>query len=88
MTRDEALAIVAKARGAGRIAVLRGAVLRGAYLSRADLIGADLRGADLRGADLRGALFLLDPQLVAARGDAATRLSAYHGRPAHWPKSG
>ena len=39
MTRNEALAIVAKARGAGRIAVLRGA-----YLS-----GADLRGAVLRG---------------------------------------
>ena len=39
MTRNEALAIVAKARGAGRIAVLR---------------GADLRGADLRGAYLRG----------------------------------
>lgn len=76
-------------RGASlRGALLLGADLRGADLRDADVIGADLRGADLRGADLRGALFLLDPQLVAARGDAATRLSAYHGRPAHWPKSG
>jgi len=39
VTRNEALAIVAKARGAGRIAVLSGA----------DLSGADLSGADLSG---------------------------------------
>ena len=49
MTRNEALAIVAKARGAGRIAVLRGADLSGA-----DLSGAVLRGADLSGAYLSG----------------------------------
>ncbi|TYC11260.1 pentapeptide repeat-containing protein [Actinomadura syzygii] len=74
---------------------LRGADLRGAYLiaadlrnadlRRADLIGADLRDADLRGADLTGAIFLTRPQLAAARGDAATRLPAALGRPAHWP---
>lgn len=73
---------------------LRGASLRGALLiaanleaadlRHADLIGADLRDADLRGADLTGALFLTDPQLEAARGDGATRLSPARTRPAHW----
>ncbi|MFJ6215355.1 pentapeptide repeat-containing protein [Streptomyces sp. NPDC092296] len=73
---------------------LRGADLRGAYLiaadlSRADLrtadlIGADLRDADLRGADLTGSLFLTQPQLDSARGDAATRLPPALSRPAHW----
>ncbi|HET7902109.1 MAG TPA: pentapeptide repeat-containing protein [Candidatus Nanopelagicales bacterium] len=73
-------------RGASlRGALLLGADLRGADLREADVIGADLRGADVRGSDLRDALFLLGPQLVAARGDASTRLSAQHDRPAHWP---
>ncbi|NVI90673.1 pentapeptide repeat-containing protein [Actinomadura sp. BRA 177] len=73
---------------------LRGACLRGAYLIAADLrgadlrdadlIGADLRDADLRGADLTGCLFLTQAQLNSARGDAATRLPAAVGRPAHW----
>ncbi|MFB7982566.1 pentapeptide repeat-containing protein [Streptomyces vinaceus] len=73
---------------------LRGANFRGAYLIAADLSGADLRGADLigadfrdadlRGADLRGALFLTQPQLGAARGDAATRIPSTLVRPAHW----
>lgn len=74
---------------------LRGATLRGAYLIGADLtgadlrdtdlLGADLRGADLSGANLEGAIFLLQSQLDAATGDAATRLPAGHTRPGHWP---
>lgn len=72
-------------RGADlRGADLLGADLRGADLRGADLIGADLRGADLAGADLRGALFVLQAQLDAARGDAATRLPAGLTRPGHW----
>ena len=77
-----------------RNADLRGADLRGAYLigadltgadlRTADLIGADLRGADLAGADLTGAIFLTQPQLNAAKGDPATRLSASLTRPSHW----
>jgi hypothetical protein len=67
-----------------RGALLVGADLRGADLRRADLIGADLRGADLRGADLTGALFVTQAQLMAARGDAATRLPAHRTRPSHW----
>ncbi|MEV6399876.1 pentapeptide repeat-containing protein [Streptomyces sp. NPDC051907] len=73
---------------------LRGAHLRGAYLIAADLRGADLRladfiGADLRdanlaGADLTGAFFLTQPQVNAAKGDAATRLPSGLTRPAHW----
>ncbi|MGW4651658.1 pentapeptide repeat-containing protein [Kitasatospora sp. NPDC004289] len=75
-------------------AKLRGANLRGAYLiaadlrkadlREADLIGADLRDANLAGADLTGALFLLQAQLNAARGDAATVLPSGLERPAHW----
>jgi hypothetical protein len=72
-------------RGASlRGAVLVGADLRGADLRGADLIGADLRGADVRGADLRGALFVVQQQLEAARGDASTRLPAALARPSHW----
>ncbi len=77
---------------------LRGADLRGAYLIAADLTGADLRGADLIGADLRdadlsdadltGALFLLQPQVDAARGSAGTRLPGSVGRPVHWAAGG
>jgi uncharacterized protein YjbI with pentapeptide repeats len=73
---------------------LRGANLRGAYLIGADLshadlrwadlIGADLRGADLCGADLTGSVFLTQPQLNAARGDAATKLPFGLERPSHW----
>ena len=73
---------------------LAGANLRGAYLIGADLTGADLRGADLIGADLRGAdlsradltgsVFLTQPQLESARGDAATRLPPAFTRPGHW----
>lgn len=72
-------------RGASaRGALLIAADLSGADLRHADLIGADLRDANLRGADLRGALFLTDSQLTAAQGDATTRLSPTHKRPAHW----
>jgi uncharacterized protein YjbI with pentapeptide repeats len=73
---------------------LRGATLRGAYaigsnlsgveFSRTDLIGADLRGAMIAGADLRSALFITQPQLDAARGDAATRIPEHLRRPGHW----
>ncbi|MFI2752405.1 pentapeptide repeat-containing protein [Cellulomonas sp. P22] len=76
---------------------LRGANLRGAYLIAADLrgadltgtdlIGADLRDADLRGADLSQALFLTQPQVDAARGDAATRLPPDLTRPGHWERT-
>ncbi|MFJ8668720.1 pentapeptide repeat-containing protein [Streptomyces sp. NPDC093600] len=75
----------AKLRGADlRGALLIAADLSGADLSLADLIGADLRDADLSGADLTGALFLTQPQLNAARGNAATRLPAGFDRPSHW----
>jgi hypothetical protein len=72
-------------RGASlRGAYLIGADLRGADLRRTDLLGADLRAADLRGADLTGAIFLTQPQLTAAVGDATTSLPAALGRPGHW----
>ncbi|MFB7368500.1 pentapeptide repeat-containing protein [Streptomyces sp. NPDC056222] len=75
----------AKLRGADlRGSLLIAADLTGADLSLADLIGADLRDADLSGADLTGALFLTQPQLNAARGDASTRLPSGFERPAHW----
>jgi uncharacterized protein YjbI with pentapeptide repeats len=75
----------ARLRGANlRGAFLIGADLRGADLRTADVIGADLRTADLRGADLTGALFLIQSQLDAARGDATTVLPAGLRRPAHW----
>jgi uncharacterized protein YjbI with pentapeptide repeats len=73
---------------------LRGANLRGAYLigarlrradlRLADLIGADLRGADLAGANLSTAIFLTQPQLDAATGDAHTAVPESLTRPAHW----
>ncbi|MCZ2829196.1 pentapeptide repeat-containing protein [Modestobacter sp. VKM Ac-2986] len=67
-----------------RGAYLIGADLRGADLRRTDLLGADLRAADLRGADLTGALFVVQPQLTAAIGDAGTRLPTGLARPGHW----
>jgi uncharacterized protein YjbI with pentapeptide repeats len=77
-----------------RSADLRGACLRGARLIAADLTrsdlrgadftGADLRDADLSGADLRDGVFLTQPQVTAARGDAATRLPPTVTRPGHW----
>ncbi|MGW4855576.1 pentapeptide repeat-containing protein [Streptomyces sp. NPDC004288] len=75
----------AKLRGTDlRGALLIAADLTGADLTCADLIGADLRDADLSGADLTGALFLTQPQLNSARGNAATRLPEAFDRPAHW----
>ncbi|MFC4907485.1 pentapeptide repeat-containing protein [Actinomadura gamaensis] len=72
-----------------RAADLRGALLiaadlTGADLSHADLLGADLRATLLDGADLSTALFLTQPQLNAARADAATRLPGTLTRPPHW----
>jgi len=83
---------LAGARLAGarlRAADLRGACLiaadlKGADLRSADLLGSDLRDARLAGADLTGALFLTQPQVAAAQGDAATRISERLTRPAHW----
>jgi uncharacterized protein YjbI with pentapeptide repeats len=72
-------------RGASlRGAYLIGADLRGADLRRADLTGADLRDADLSSADLTGSIFLIQSQLEAALGDAATKVPAPLTRPAHW----
>jgi Pentapeptide repeats (8 copies) len=67
-----------------RGAYLIAAVLRGCDLRTADLLGADLRDADLRDADLTGTLFLTQPQLNAARGNAATRIPDTLRRPDHW----
>lgn len=60
---------------------LRGAFLiatdlRGVDLSGTDLLGADLRDARVQGADLSRSLFLTQPQLNAALGDATTRVPA------------
>ncbi len=75
----------ANLRGADlRGALLLGAGLRGADLRRADLLGTDLRGADVRGAKLAEALFLTQPQVTAARGDATTTLPPRLERPGHW----
>jgi hypothetical protein len=72
-------------RGASlRGAYLIGADLRGVDLGAADLLGADLRAADVRGAVLGECLFLTQPQLEAARGDARTVISSAVRRPAHW----
>ena len=67
-----------------RGAYLIGADLRSADLRRADLLGADLRAADVRGTDLRECLFLTQPQVEAARGDAATGIPPELSRPGHW----
>jgi hypothetical protein len=77
-----------------RRTTLRGATLRGAYLigadlrgvdlGAADLLGADLRAADVRGADLGSCLFLTQPQVEAASGDARTVIPSALRRPAHW----
>jgi len=72
-------------RGANlRGCLLIAADLRGVDLTSADLLGADLRDADLRGAHLAEALFLSQPQLTAARGDADTTLPGRIARPRHW----
>jgi len=58
--------------------------LQGADLRDADLLGADLRDAELRGCDLSTAIFLTQPQVNSAIGDAATRLPPALTRPRHW----
>jgi hypothetical protein len=70
--------------GSLRGAYLIGADLREVDLGTADLLGADLRGADVRGADLGHCLFVTQPQLEAARGDARTVIPGAVRRPAHW----
>ena len=70
----------ANLRGASLIA----ANLRGSDLGWVDLALADLRDADLRGANLVTSLFLSQPQLDSARGDAGTRVPAFLRHPAHW----
>jgi len=88
--RQGADLIGAKLRGSDlhgaslRGAYLIGADLRGADLQQTDLLGADLRGADLRGARLSSSLFLTQPQLDAATGDASTTIPASLARPRHW----
>lgn len=67
-----------------RGALLIAADLTAADLRHADLLGTDLRDADLGGADLDDALFLTQPQVEAAKGDAATRLPRRLRRPGHW----
>lgn len=67
-----------------RNAYLIGADLRGCDLRYVDFLGADLRDADLRGSDLRGVIFLTQPQLNAAHGDARTRVPQALSPPAHW----
>jgi uncharacterized protein YjbI with pentapeptide repeats len=73
-------------RGASlRGALLLGADLRNADLRKADLLGADLRAADLRAANLGESIFVIQPQLDAAQGDAATTIPSSLTRPEHWP---
>ena len=92
--RSRADLVGAKLKGADlrgtsfRGAYLIGADLRGADLRLADLIGADLRGADLRGADLSRALFVTQPQLNGARGDAGTQVPESLSVPGHWRRGG
>jgi hypothetical protein len=71
-------------RASLRGAYLIGADLRGVHLGTADLLGADLRAADVRGTDLGECLFLTQPQIEAARGDATTRIPVTLSRPTHW----
>ena len=73
------------ARADLRGAVLIAADLRDSVLDRTDLLGADLRDCDLSGADLSTALFLTQPQLNTARGDADTALPGGLRRPPRWP---
>ncbi len=75
------------ARADLRGAVLIAADLRGVALDRTDLLGADLRDADLSGADLSTALFVTQPQLSSACGNATTVLPAGLRRPPAWGSS-
>jgi uncharacterized protein YjbI with pentapeptide repeats len=53
----------------------------------ADLLGADLRAADLRATNLGESIFLTQPQLNAAKGEASTTIPSSLTRPRHWPAS-
>jgi hypothetical protein len=75
------------ARADLRGALLIAADLRATVLDRTDLLGADLRDADVSGADLSTALFLTQPQLNSARGDAATVLPVGLRRPPAWVRT-
>ena len=57
-----------------RGALLIAADLRGVEFGDADLLGADLRDAKVGGANLSQTLFLTQPQLNAALGDADTQI--------------
>lgn len=72
------------ARTTLRRAILIAADLRGLVLRDTDLLGADLRDADVRGTDLSTTLFLTQPQVNGAVGDAATVLPDDLDRPGHW----
>ncbi|MEA5010685.1 MAG: pentapeptide repeat-containing protein [Angelakisella sp.] len=50
----------------------------------ANLLGADLRDCNLKGSDLSECVFLIQPQINAARGDKNTLLPARLKRPGHW----
>lgn len=64
--------------------MLIGADLRDARLHLTDVLGADLRDADVQDADLTEALFLSQPQINAALGNAAPALPSHLNRPGHW----
>lgn len=77
-----------------RLADLHGSSLRGARFANLDLSGANLRGAALSGADFSGAelagvdlrdtVGLTAAQLLAAHGDASTKLPAQLSPPPQW----
>jgi Pentapeptide repeats (8 copies) len=67
-----------------RGARLVGADLRGMDLTLTDLTGADLRGARVDGAQLIETLFLTEPQLASAIGNANTSVPTTLRRPTHW----
>lgn len=58
--------------------------LRGCDLRNVDFLGADLRDANVHRSDLRGSIFLTQPQLNAAIGDADTKVPSALTPPPHW----
>jgi uncharacterized protein YjbI with pentapeptide repeats len=71
-------------RSGMRGAFLSGANLAGADLRLADLLGAEMHDTNLAGADLSTSLFVIQDQVNAANGDAATRLPDRLTRPSHY----
>lgn len=69
-----------------RGALLIAADLRNVDLSGADLIGADLRDTNISGANLTNSIFITQPQINAANGDANTKLPKSLNRPSNWNK--